>query len=286
MRLVIVQIVASFALIGWSGGQSVWANVFAKNGQDPRQARIRTGEASQNLAPIGIAINDSPVPNKSGYNSIGRATTFMVSPCFALVNYHAAFGDVDIPNPEIEHSMTVHIGVNEKGGFAYKLKAIVVRAGEKRALSEWDWALLKVEKCPGRKTGWIKLAAVDEFHFAGTKVSMAGFPIDKPADSITVQEDCHLMGLNAGTGNLEHDCASRSGSSGSPLFLMIDGTPTAIAMHVGTDKDRPEILQQWNPIDTNQAIPMWFLKTRKEVFQLILDDIALWNNRNPASHLE
>ncbi len=257
-------------------------NVFSIDGKDPREAQDRAAEAVRALAPIGIVTNNNPVPTKNGHSAKGRATSFMVSPCFAFVNHHAAFGKETNPDENADHSMTMKVGVGAQGGFAYELKATPVRAGDMNRADASDWTLVKVEKCPGRKTGWMETAALDLFKFAGTKVSMAGFPADKNVEQISFQKTCTLQGLNAGTGNIEHDCGSRAGASGSPLFAMVDGKPVVVAMHVGADTDKEGVLKSYSPADANQAVPMNILKDNPEVFKLIQEDIKLWGQPNPA----
>jgi V8-like Glu-specific endopeptidase len=82
-----------------------------------------------------------------------------------------------------------------------------------------DWALLRLDKCLGRRFGHVRLTS--DVPASDQLVQMAGYPIDRPlSEGLAVDPDCRIRERRWGM--LFHDCATLPGNSGSPLFRIVN----------------------------------------------------------------
>lgn len=85
-----------------------------------------------------------------------------------------------------------------------------------------DWMIVRLDECIGDKLGWATLGTstnwpteTDPKHLQG-----AGFPVDRNNKlGLSVDPDCVIRGVVQRV--LLHDCASKPGNSGGPIFRLI-----------------------------------------------------------------
>lgn len=163
------------------------------------------------FAPIGIVY---------GTPEAAYATAFLIGDCHALTVQHV-FGSA---RSAVGRQLIFAAGVNGPLNGWRLSRAVVVEDGgleqaieghEPYAVRRADWAVLRLEKCLGRKFGHVKLGP--KLPRADETVAMAGYPIDKPlSGGLVLDPSCHILGSRGGV--LLHDCAAMPGNSGSPLF--------------------------------------------------------------------
>jgi V8-like Glu-specific endopeptidase len=178
-------------------------------------------------------------------------TGFMLSPCYLITNYHVAFGDAPGRSAAPGAKLTVWLGEPAR---AYE--AIIEAAGDFAPAAgpgEGDWALARVESCPGRRkdVGWLAVSATTSFGL-DNKVTTAGFPKDRAWPNIAVHHGCSIR-ARFDTGALIHDCATENGQSGSPLLLHENGRLTVVAMVSGIVEPKDRTAATSN---TNYAAPI------------------------------
>jgi V8-like Glu-specific endopeptidase len=161
-----------------------------------------------------------PVGIIYGMPEASYATAFLVDDCHALTVRHA-FGDhASIIGREATFAANVRDDrkrwrktgavVVAEGGVSHRETPSVI-FGERQS----DWAILRLDKCLGRKFGHAELSsrAPSDSEIIG----MAGFPVDRPlSDGIVVDPACRVREVQARI--LLHDCAMQPGNSGSPLY--------------------------------------------------------------------
>jgi V8-like Glu-specific endopeptidase len=82
-----------------------------------------------------------------------------------------------------------------------------------------DWALLRLDKCLGRRFGHVRLTS--DVPLSDQPVQMAGYPSDRPlSEGLSVDPDCRIREQRWGM--LFHDCATFPGNSGSPLYRIMN----------------------------------------------------------------
>jgi len=175
------------------------------------------------LARIGTMETVSPIRSEDG-EDIAEANAFLVSPCYALVNEHAAVGD----NAEQRDDRAVRL----KFGGGGWVKGRVVRYDAPR-----DYALIRIDSCPGRSLGWLAPDTRSPKALGGEELFMAGFRFDdndRPTLTIArcrARRPVEADGAHADW--IHDDCPSEDGVSGSALLTTADGEVKVAALHVG-----------------------------------------------------
>lgn len=260
---------------------SASSNIFSKDGKDPRVFMFRGAAEARWLEPVFKISTDYDVKLADGSRAKVSGTAFMVSPCLAFTNHHVVFGKNESPSKDGLYPLIAAIGSNAQGMPRYNLKAWPVKWGDVSTVKGSDWALIEVEKCPGRLTGWYELAKINPVSAVGYGVSMASIPVGLPNGTIAYQEKCILGATNGRSGNIEHFCGSRAGASGAPLLLNQNNKWYAIAINVGTDIELPFVIApgEKQNYSENEAALFYYFLDKAEVYGLISYDIERLKRR-------
>ncbi len=175
------------------------------------------------LARIGTMETVTPIRSEDG-EDIAEANAFLVSPCYALVNEHAAVGD------GAEHRSDRAVKLKFGGGDW--VKGRVVRYDAPR-----DYALIRIDSCPGRSLGWLAPDTRSPKALGGEELFMAGFRFDDDDNPTLTIARCRARKPVAANGAhadwVHDDCPSEDGVSGSALLTAADGEVRVAALHVG-----------------------------------------------------
>lgn len=272
--------------VGLGGALPASANVFALEGRDPRAPQPRIG-ADQLYAPIGVVVTDNAVPaSDDGQRQIRtRGTGFLVSPCYALTNYHAVFGlDYDGPDAGRDYTVTFQVGADPDYTFAWQVKGTAVRWGAFNQRKEHDWALVRLDACVGGRQdiGWLETSPEPGASMAGLSVVLAGYPSDKPGDSLWAQPPCRIESMQPGTAKVLHGCAVHAGASGGPLIEVGRGSPMAVAIQCGELNATAGPIDAYDPRYANTAVTIAEVFQDAEVVKLIEADRSAFPGINPV----
>jgi V8-like Glu-specific endopeptidase len=204
------------------------ANIFAADGADPRRFVAADSPEARRLAPVGAIASEYVLLDKRGFGHVppGAGTAFLVSPCYAMTNYHVLFGDQTLtPDPMSAYTLEVRFAIGDARGVPagaadkgpMRARGRVRYAGSLDG-SAPDIALVRLDGCPGRRLGWYELAAATGDDIDGVAVDQAGYSQDRGMRRLSVQHGCHIRAAAPRQEWLLHDCASRDGASGSPLM--------------------------------------------------------------------
>lgn len=180
-----------------------------------------------------------------------RGTAFLIGRCHVLTNFHVAFSS-SVANPQ---EISVFQIPSED-----PVRAIPVTAGalteKSPSATEEDWAVLKLDSCLGDKYGWFEFEKIPTWTVTREKLVMAGFPSDKSTSSLTVDPDCAIHPETFDNPAIwRHDCASRPGSSGSPLLLKRGDDYRVVALNETERSPYLEIISSFSAFLANGAIP-------------------------------
>ena len=201
------------------------------------------------FGPIGIVYPRS----KNHY-----ATGFLVDRCNVLTVKHVVH---DI-KPAQDKELFFSVGPNPlRGRWAsrgvvvatgnFNLRASAQEPGQGRSR---DWLLLRLDECLGDKFGFLSLAK--EGPIIGQTVESAGYPIDRRRDNPILDPNCQVRAAIGQT--VLHDCATRKGNSGGPIFRrkQTNGNDQieVVAMHSAGVPDRG--VRSFNYAYSSIAIPI------------------------------
>lgn len=214
----------------------------------PRTAQSNIGKDFA-FAPIGKISSKESVtivsPDGTKKSGFSNGTAFMVSPCHVLTNRHVVFGDAQASLNG--YSTTFSIGNDGTGKPTHVVDAAPVIIPDDTEIGH-DWTLLLLKSClSDEKIGWMKLGNME----ASQKVVSAGFPGDR--NGLTSSKSCevHTEMLNF---LFSHDCATRPGNSGSPLFTVdSNGIPTAVGINTAQNRPVEGILPIFDEDHSNKA---------------------------------
>lgn len=161
-------------------------------------------------APIGIAF---------GTGRTRYATATLVGPCYALTSQHI-FGTQKSP---LGKRLWFAEAMNSSD--ALRSAGTVVAAGGMERFSRpgqeydarsRDWILVQLDKCLGAILGSAKLS-IPKSESDIAHVQNAGFPVDRRMEKgLTIDPTCTIQSIWKLV--WLHDCATRSGNSGGPIF--------------------------------------------------------------------
>lgn len=249
------------AALSVSSAQDSGALIFG-----PDNRRVVDTRAGSPFSPVGILF-------KTGN---GYATAFLVDNCHVLTVQHA-FGE----------------RASAKGQSA----VFAVRVGENSWLASWgvvehdggleltpgvrtnDWALIRLQRCLGKIQGHVRLSS--RLPAVGEAIGSVGYPGDRSTSGEAIADpSCKIRRVKSSI--LLHDCASLPGSSGSPIFRMVQERGRSIlevfamveAAHSSASMGRNEMEVRdnypdavWNvatSICTNRALRSAGLKCRRD----------------------
>lgn len=187
----------------------------------------------------------------------GRGTATLISPCHVLTAHHIAFRS---GQPADEPRSFAYGPAEGSEPFGRRVRAFVVVSGERGRHVHEDWALLRLEPCVEPGYDWWPPSPLDlaEAMKLPGGVMMAGYPTDRGIDQVTVDPRCRLYGRDRRVPTAWlHDCATRIGDSGGPLFhLGPDGKPRLLGVVHAEGNRKEEVLQNWTPNHSNFAVPV------------------------------
>lgn len=101
--------------------------------------------------------------------------------------------------------------------------ATVIAAGSGPVGADFsgDWALLRLDRCLGARSGSLPITA-EGFWLRGMnrhfepRIASVGFPTDRSRRGLTIDPDCEARERT--THGLRHDCSTLPGNSGGPLI--------------------------------------------------------------------
>jgi hypothetical protein len=180
------------------------------------------------LGRIGTLETVSPILSEEGA-AVAEANAFLISPCYALANEHAALGDdVDAGGRRTNRAVKLKFGTRAGGWMAGK----VVRYD-----GPSDFVLIRIDQCPGRALGWLAPDTRSPQELGGVELYMAGFRFDDEDRATLTLARCRARAPHAGSGAqaawIHDDCPSEDGVSGSALLTQSDGAVRVAALHVG-----------------------------------------------------
>jgi hypothetical protein len=255
-------------------GTAAHANLFSASGADPREPCPRLEKP---YSAIGMVESISRVPWRDPalgpVESFIHGTGFMISPCFAMTNFHVVFGDGEAtPDRSKPHYAWISLG-GDKSTFAMKVPAAVVAWGDFSRKADADWAILEVTGCPGgnRAIGWLAVAPADPR--LSPRLWEAGFDWQDGEPSFERQERC-VFGAARNALTVETYCPARPGWSGAPIGLRRAGAlPVVVAMTSREQRPSTDPLTRREADRANLAVRVDEALTESGLEPLIAKDI-------------
>ena len=261
------------------------ANIFAADGRDPRSYVAEDSAAWRRLRAVGTVSSDFVLRDKRGMVAVkpGMGTAFLVSPCYAMTNYHVVFGTGTAnPDPMADYPVTLRFGLRARGGPAVSVRGRV-RVWEDPGATAPDVALIRINGCPGAQLGWYGLSAARAV--PGRPVAMPSVSGDRSMARLSLQPTCRIREAAAGAEWLVHDCATREGASGAPLLDTAAGVPEVLAMNAGEFRAVSDIQPRYDPRHANWGVSMRFLDRSPRMRAVLQRDILRAKVQNPLANL-
>jgi hypothetical protein len=208
-------------------------------------------------------------------SAVGAAV--IISRCHALTNRHLAFEKPHLSRPGLHNGapatrLVLAAGRGPDGRPLFKT-ARPIQFGDpgKEGLSNIrrDWALLELDDCftPDEVQPAALLAATTATYAAlSGKLQCAAFPIEDISSDVVARGDHKLVGTTGASiigeldvGGYLHNCGSKPGFSGMPIYIVREGRMLVIALNVGTLRNQPDYsrpMDAWDPEYANTAVPV------------------------------
>lgn len=261
------------------------ANIFAADGIDPRRYVAEDGAAWRRLRAVGTVSSDFVLRDKRGLVAVkpGMGTAFLVSPCYAMTNYHVVFGTGSAnPDPMADYPVTLRFGLRARGGPAVSVRGRV-SVWEDPGATAPDVALIRINGCPGAQLGWYALSAASSL--AGRPVTMPSVSDDRSMTRLSLQSACTIRDAAAGADWMVHDCATREGASGSPLIDPAASVPEVLGMNAGEFRAAAGIQPRYDPRHANWGVSMRFIDRSPRMRAVLQRDILRAKAANPLASL-
>ncbi|MGE3719987.1 MAG: serine protease [Bauldia sp.] len=273
-RLMVVAVAMAMLAVGTAS-----ANLFGPGGVDPRYIQPRNG-AFAAFRPIGLITVFQPAERVED-EVLSSGTGFMVSPCYALTTHHVAFGD-DEKATIAEGETQFHVA--EADGFGTRpvgAKPAVWGPYLRTGNDADDWALMRLDECVGRETGWLELADSTE-ELPRDRLFIAGFPFDREDRFLWSSGGCRLFRPDPGDpesgDTFYHNCASVSGNSGGPLFTATGNGLLVYAINEAEFASGPRVFGRYAETRANIAVDIRYVLPH--IRDIIAEDAA--GTANPA----
>lgn len=258
-------------------------NIFSENGRDPRILLSRASNEARRLLPNALAVTDENIVGFDGNARKLVSNAVLVSPCYALTEYHSIFGRKrDLTK---SHNMQLWLGQGElRDGFRYMVTARPVRTNTEPSNGLNGLVLLQLAGCAGKRLGWIALSIPGRQRIKNRIVGAAAYHGDLPFTKIAYQPSCSIRTLDRLVGLLFHDCASVGGASSGMIFERVGADIRLIALHFGSNGPAfSTVIRKFSYGYANYAVPLDMLCENKEMLDIIVDDIEAFGGANPAS---
>ena len=210
---------------------------------------------------IGVIETKNVVYTADGSQGHGQANAWLISPCYAITNNHAVFGDAFPAQPRTDqerdaisqaYPVTFSVGVGKTVPFAGSVTAIPVRWGRRTGTQENDWALLKLNSCLGTRSeiGWLPInvnQSAGQLHKEKSIVKVVFFDTagsEAPGrdalhdDSTNYESFGCVYGYNEENKTIRYSASTYYGVSGAPvMYWGKDGMEAVIGGHRGGHLD-------------------------------------------------
>jgi len=197
----------------------------------------RATEATDRMSPLAVTdlanlanrlgrVETRRLITEGGKTGPGIANGVMVSPCYMLTNYHVVFGDERNPRSGDEYPIYFYIGRGTVA-FKYRFEGRPIHWGTGSADGGGDYAIVRIDKCPGRLLGWIKLSPAPHRDLRGATLTMAVIPAQTADGSITTST-CKGVDRQPVTNLMSVTCHYENGYSGGAL--LVEDRTTGLAL--------------------------------------------------------
>ena len=232
------------------------------------QSKQKTVFGVDNRNSVGTPTSDGIVISYP-YNTVTRVVTpsgicsgALVSRCLLLTNFHCISDSNGLKGP-----ISVQVGYTD--GKAVKIGNAIYawwsqEIKPKQSYAEFidkDWALLKIDSCPGDTVGWFGTAVVKGLDI---DVSIIGYANDVNKSDKMISAPCKLKGKEFNQDRskflFEHDCDVSPGTSGAPIKLNYQGTEFIVGLQTGEairdNNQRYDNGTEYNSDNANVAVPV------------------------------
>lgn len=245
----------------------------------------------------------------AGRKGKGQANAWLVSPCYAITNNHAVFGDEfpDQPRTEQEreaisqkYAVTFRVGVGRTLPFAGSVTALPVRWG-RRDYSSNDWALLRLNSCLGTRPeiGWmpVDVNLIGSVLYKNTTmIKVVFFDVqtslsegsEKLPDSYPMYESLGCVyGYNELDRVFRYSASTKPGTSGAPIMRRgEDGLERVIGIHRGGGVDFQgsiynKYYKTYSPDIANQFLNIRDIIDSQDVRKLLVADMLAYGKGEP-----
>ena len=265
-------------------------NVFSSDGTDPRTEQARDGDGKM-FAPIGLIEPRNPVPSldPNDVDAVtherklvkSHSTSFLISPCYVLTNYHSVFGGSKEPSDKFVASF-FNFDPETKSNKMTRATPVAWGNYNQSTKRADDWALVKLDACVGKKIGWLETDVRNTGELYNKEVASAGYPIDKKVTSLWIHRGCRFIEYSPTNyeNTFFNNCATRHASSGSPVFDLENGYPQVLALQASDRGGQEQILKSYSSDKANVAIDIRVILPK--INQIISDDKMAFGSKNPS----
>ena len=206
-------VVLSLALFSVPG----FANEFRDN-----PSRVVSLADYPQFSVVGHLQRDVQLPDGRIAQHMGSAV--IVSPCYALTNFHVAFDGDFQPIPGKDYTHIFRAGVGSDGsGFEGHTSAFPVLWGD---AAQNDWAILRLKHCVGTLAnfGWIEVSRRSQIELSAdhARVAVVGYSYRQNRAKLSMGIG-QVLGINPESQMLSLDASGAKGQSGGAIFVLEDG---------------------------------------------------------------
>ena len=193
-----------------------------------------------------MAATLNPVGIVTGGENIYYGSGFLIDRCNVLTARHVA-GNVLIA---VGRRLVFRAGQSASRGTVIVAGPFQDNLSPSRSIGA-DWMLVRLDRCLGRKLGFLRVMSAVDAYAAERGAGDAGFPRDRPMrPGPTVDAECRVLWV--GGGRMAHDCATIAGNSGGPILARQGDGWVAIGINVaGADRAQP---RKFDIAETNFAV--------------------------------
>ena len=176
-----------------------------------------------------IAATLNPVGIVTGGEKVRYGSGFLIDRCNVLTARHVA-GNVLIA---VGRRLVFRAGQAASPGTVVAAGPFQDNLSPSRSIGA-DWMLIRLDRCLGRKLGFLRVMSTVDAYATERGAGDAGFPRDRPMRSgPTVDAECRVLWV--GGGRMAHDCATIAGNSGGPILARQGDGWVAIGINVAGD---------------------------------------------------
>lgn len=214
-------------------GSSVSAIRYADN------PAIAAGDRHQlpQFLPIGqIERLEDAMKREPGTQADVRASAFNISPCLFVTNSHVVYGSFMGPFPGRNFDIVYSAGIKPDSQLfaGFTKDTVDIAPHERDENGRGDFAVLKSSACVGKITGWFEPADISFRDMVDNKLEV--FTVSFPGDRLNGQLEIafgNIRGYDQASGLIEYSSSTAPGSSGGPVFAILDKEVRLVGIHVG-----------------------------------------------------